>query len=476
MLLQFEGLLSKVKRGAGMHYSALDPTSRFNIVKETITGAIPGTTLMQNYIFVLDTNKQPQSPCHPAKARKLLRDRAAAVYRRFPFTIILKKAETNTAPEPIQLKLDPGSKTTGIALVQNGKVIFAAELTHRGQTIKTALEKRKAIRRTRRARNTRYRKPAFHANNLADTNRPKGWLAPSLKSRVDNIQTWFTKLFKVAPITSISMELVRFDMQLMENAKISGIEYQQGTLAGYELREYLLEKFNRTCAYGGEKDEPLEIEHIIPRSRGGSNRVTNLTLACHKCNQTKGNQTAAEFGHPEVQARAKRPLKDAAAVNATRWAIFEMLKATGLPLETGTGGRTKFNRTTQSYPKAHWIDAACVGKSGEKIVLDHTLQPLTIKAMGRGTRQMCGTNKLGFPIRHRTRTNSFAGFRTGDIVTAAIPTGKNIGEHTGRIAIRNRPCFKLNGFDVHPKHLRILQRKDGYAYNNKSLGAIPPHA
>lgn len=126
---------------------------------------------MQNSVFVLDTNKQPLSPCRPSVARKLLRDGKAAVYRRFPFTIILKRAVELAEPVPaITVKVDPGSKTTGIALVQDGKVVFAAELEHRGQAIKDALESRRAIRRGRRQRNTRYRQARF-----LNRTRPKGW-------------------------------------------------------------------------------------------------------------------------------------------------------------------------------------------------------------------------------------------------------------------------------------------------------------
>jgi 5-methylcytosine-specific restriction endonuclease McrA len=430
---------------------------------------------MQNYVFVLDTNKQPQTPCHPAEARKLLRDKHAAVYRRFPFTIILKAARPNANPAPIQLKLDPGSKTTGIALVQDNSVIFAAELTHRGQTIRKALEKRRAIRRGRRARKTRYRQPRFN-----NRKRPKGWLAPSLKSRVNNIQTWFTRLSKLANVTTISMELVRFDTQLLENAEISGVEYQQGELAGYEVREYLLEKFKRTCAYCGDQDTPLEIEHITPRTRGGSNRISNLTLACRTCNQAKGSQTAAEFGHPEVQAKARQPLKDAAALNATRWATWQMLSATGLPVEVGTGGRTKFNRTTQGYPKAHWIDAACVGESGNDITLDPTLQALNIKAMGRGTRQMCRMNRYGFPRTTAKTAKRVYGFQTGDMVQAVVPTGKQAGTHNGRVAVRATGNFCVGKTDgIAHRHCRLIQRVDGHDYTNETpdkASPIPPHA
>jgi len=127
---------------------------------------------------------------------------------------------------------------------------------------------------------------------------------------------------------------------------------------------------------------PLKIEHINPRSRGGGNRVSNPTIACHKCNQEKGHQTAAEYGHPEVQAKAKLPLKDAPAVNATRWALFHRLEATGLPVETGSGGLTKFNRTKRELPKTHWLDAACVGKSTPLILSVDRVKPLLIAAKG----------------------------------------------------------------------------------------------
>lgn len=417
---------------------------------------------MQNLVFVLDTNKQPLSPCRPRVARLLLRDGKAAVYRRFPFTIILKRAVDLAEPvPPVTVKVDPGSKTTGIALVQNGEVIFAAELEHRGQAIKDALEKRRAIRRGRRNRKTRYRQPRF--NNRT---RPKGWLAPSLASRVNNLQTWLVRFIKLCNVQSVSMELVRFDTQLMENAEITGVEYQQGELAGYEVREYLLEKFNRTCVYCGAKDVPLEVEHITPKSRGGSNRISNLTLACTSCNQRKGNQTAEEFGHPNVQEKAKRPLKDAAAANTVRWAIWRMFSDSGLPVEVGTGGRTKFNRTKQEYPKAHWIDAACVGESGRAVALCSTQKPLAIKAVGRGSRQMVNSDKYGFPRGKAKQAKRVHGFQTGDMIKAIVPDGKKKGVYIGNVSIRATGSFKINGQvdGIGWRYCHRIQQTDGYAY------------
>jgi len=179
-------------------------------------------------VFVLDTNKQPLDPVHPGRARLLLTRGKAAVFKRYPFTIILKHEVQAPKPEPLHLKIDPGSKTTGLAIVHDGsgQVVFAAELTHRGQAIKQALADRCEVRRSRRQRHTRYRKPRFK-----NRRRPNGWLAPSIESRVCNVVTWVKRLMSLCPITDLSLELVKFDMQAMENPEISGVEYQQGTRA-----------------------------------------------------------------------------------------------------------------------------------------------------------------------------------------------------------------------------------------------------
>ena len=421
---------------------------------------------MSNYIFVIDSNKQPLSPCHPSVARKLLTSGQAAVFRRYPFTIILKKEVTAT-PQPIEIKIDPGSKTTGIALVQGNKVIFGAELTHRGQAIKASLESRRILRRNRRNRHTRYRRARF-----LNRTKPKGWLAPTLTHRVLTTLTWVNKFIRLAPISSIAFELVRFDLQLMENPEISGIEYQQGTLSGYEIREYLLEKWDRKCAYCETENIPLQIEHIHPKSKGGSNRISNLCLACEHCNIKKGSQNINIFlaKKPDVLkkvlAQAKRPLKDAAAVNSTRWALFNVLKTTGLTVTTGSGGRTKFNRARLNLPKTHWLDAACVGDVDTLEVL--TKKPLLIKATGHGYRQMCRTDKFGFPSRYVPRFKFVKGFQTGDIVKALVTDGKKIGTYVGRVAVRTSGSFNISASTlvqgISHKYCSTIFKKDGYSY------------
>lgn len=413
-------------------------------------------------VFVLSSDAQPLDSCHPARARQLLTAGRAAVWRRYPFTIILRdRAAAESVTHPHRLKLDPGSKTTGLALVAEGtgRVVWAGELSHRGQAIRDALLSRRAARQSRRHRKTRYRQPRFD-----NRRRPEGWLAPSLQHRVETILTWVGRLRRLCPITATSIELVRFDTQLMQDAEIAGVAYQQGDLAGYEVREYLLAKWGWRCAYCGATGVPLQVEHVVPRARGGSDRVSNLALACAVCNQAKGTQTAAEFGHPAVQAQARQPLKDAAAVNAARWALYQRLVATGLPVEVGTGGRTKYNRTRLGLDKTHWHDAACVGASTPDHLDTHGVVPLLICARGHGNRRMAGLNKYGFPIRHRSRQKRHHSFQTGDMVRAVVKKGKYAGVHTGRVVVRARPSFKLNGMDVPASSCIALHRSDGYAY------------
>ena len=216
-------------------------------------------------VLVLDRNREPLMPCHPARARQLLREGKAAVFRRYPFTIILKERAGGDA-QPVVFKADPGSRTTGVALVadcqRGGRVVWAAELTHRGQQIRDALLSRRQLRRGRRNRKTRYRPARFD-----NRRRPEDWLPPSLMSRVHNILTWANRLYRWSPACSISMELVRFDTQALENPEISGVEYQQGELLGYEVREYLLEKWGRKCAYCGAENGPLPAARSPRRSK-----------------------------------------------------------------------------------------------------------------------------------------------------------------------------------------------------------------
>jgi hypothetical protein len=201
-----------------------------------------------------------------------------------------------------------------------------------------------------------------------------------------------------------------------------------------------------------------------------------LCLACEKCNIAKGTQDISVFlkSKPDVLkrilAQAKTPLKDAAAVNTTRWMLYEKLKATGLPVECSSGGLTKFNRTTRDLPKDHWCDACCVGKTTPKVLEIDRRGPLRITAFGHGCRQMCLMDESGFP-RTKPKAKHFPHeFHTGDIVRADVPARlKNAGVHVGRISAKAKGDFTIytekgKVTDIGKKYCRMLQRADGYGY------------
>jgi hypothetical protein len=260
-------------------------------------------------VFVLDKRKRPVMPCCEKRARPLLECGRAVVHRRYPFTIRLKD---RVDVEPVRVTLGPDSTTTGIAAVADedgnkpARVLCLFELAHRGRQISEA--PRRAFRR--RSANLRYRLP-----RLDNRRKPQGWLAPSLQHRVDTCISWRKRLHRLAPVLALSVERVRFDMQLLENPEILGVEYQQGTLGGYEIREYVFEKFERHCAYCGITDVPPNLDHIHPRSRGGSK----------PCEQSRCG------AYPQQH-------------------------------------RTKFNRSRLKIPQTHALDAACVGGSGRASV------------------------------------------------------------------------------------------------------------
>ena len=438
-------------------------------------------------VFVLDNHGKALMPCTEKRARLLLDRGRARVHRLVPMVIrLIDRQVQNCQLQPLRLKIDPGSKTTGLALVRETKAVDAStgeieqgvavlnllELIHRGRQISEALTARRQRRRRRRSC-LRFRAPRF-LNRGGDQT---GWIAPSLQHRVDTTLAWVQRIQRWAPVRAISSELVRFDMQALQNLEIDGIEYQHGMLFGYELREYLLEKWSRQCAYCDAKDLPLQIEHIWPKALGGSNRASNLTLACGCCNQKKAARSIEDFLAKDpkrlarILAQAKQPLRDAAAVNTTRWALANALKATGLPVELASGGRTKFNRSMLGVPKTHALDAACVGQVDA--IESWNSPTLTLKAMGRGSYQRTRLNKFGFPRGYLLRSKRVHGFGTGDMVRADVPKGVKAGVHTGRVAIRATGSYNIQSHKdgvssvvqgISHKHCRVVQRSDGYGY------------
>ena len=420
-------------------------------------------------VLVIDKRKQPCNAISEAYARILLRSKQAVIHRRYPFTIRLKNNNAVKKTALYVVKIDPGANVTGISIVDSeDKVIMLAELVHRGKTIKRNLDSRRAVRKSRRQRKTRYRQARFR-----NRTRPQGWLAPSVKSRADNVINFVRKLKRFLNINKVEIERVSFDAaQMSSDTKLYGVDYQQGALYQTELKSYLFKKHNGRCVYCGSK--AAEIEHVIPKSEGGTDSVHNLVIACRKCNELKGKLSLKEFGKlmnkDFSHLESKELPKHAAIVQSARNYMFKEIAKIVPNIVGFDAWLTKYNREELNLPKQHYYDALSVGEIKDYKFL--TDKVLIISAKGRGSRQMCLMDRFGFPRTSAKASKSVKGFQTGDIVKAVVPTGLKQGEYLGRVAVRASGSFNIETNKetiqgIGYRYCRIIQRSDGYLYDYK---------
>ena len=421
-------------------------------------------------VLVVDKRKRPCNTISAAYARILLFNKQAVIHKRFPFTIRLRNDNAVLKDRSYTVKLDPGSRTTGVAITDNqDQVVMLAEIEHRGHTIKRNLDSRRAIRRFRRQRKTRYREARFQ-----NRTRPEGWLAPSIKSRADNVINFIKKYKKLINVNKVMIENVSFDTaQMSSDTKLWGSDYQQGPLYDTNLRDFIFSKTKGRCSYCGEKAE--EIDHIISRSNGGTNSTYNLTPACRSCNKKKSNLSLKEFGKlmnkDYSQLEPKKLPKDAAIVQSARNYMVKEITRIVPDTTTYDAWLTKYNRDQLGLSKQHYYDALSVGEIPSKFnfLTDKILQ---ISAKGRGSRQMCRMDSYGFPRTSAKASKTVKGFQTGDIVKVVVPSGSKAGEYFGRVAVRSRGFFDIKmksslAKNIGYKFCCLLQRNDGYSYNYK---------
>ena len=324
-------------------------------------------TQKTSQVCVLDQNGIPLMPTKRlGKVYRLLKNQKAHIVNYEPFTIQLDYEPKTHIIQPMTLGVDSGAIHSGYSLANEHREYYSAEVIARDNISKN-LSDRRMYRQTRRSRKTRYRKPRF--NNRK--NKGNGWIPPSLEQKVTVQVNEIKHLHKYFPIENIIIEVAEFDIQKIKNPDISGNEYQQGTLYGYNIRNYLLEKYHHKCFYCDKEVSAFEVEHMIPKARNGSNRIDNLTLSYHDCNQKKGTLTAEEFIRqtfsPQKAAqklrqlpKTKQLLKYMAHMNATRWALYNTIKEMYESVSQTYGYITKYNRIDAGLPKAHHIDAKCI--------------------------------------------------------------------------------------------------------------------
>ena len=425
-------------------------------------------------VFVLNKSKKPLDMISHAKARMLLKNRLAVVHKIYPFTIRLRDNSCVSNDRAYTVKLDPGSKHTGIAIIDNNDaVVMLAEIEHRGHIVKKKMDSRRMIRRNRRNRKTRYR-PARFLNRT----KPEGWLAPSVKSRADNVINFIRKYKKLINIDKVMIENVSFDVaQMSSDDYLVGKDYQQGPLYETNLKEFIFRKTNGRCSYCGAKAE--EIDHIVPRANGGTDSTFNLTPACRSCNEKKSNLSLKEFGKimnkDYSHLEPKKLPKDAAIVQSARNYMVKEITKLVSDTTTHPSWLTKYNRDELGLPKEHYYDALSVGNVNNYKFLTNKI--LTLSAEGRGSRQMCRMDKYGFPRTSAKAFKSVKGFQTGDMVKAIITKGLKQGEYLGKVAVRSSGYFNIQTKTktiqgIWHKHFHIVQRSDGYLYSYKECDSI----
>jgi len=332
-------------------------------------------------VFVKDAAGTPLAPCTPARARQILREGKAEVVERCPFEIRLSRVVANSAVAPVDVKLDTGSSQVGFALLdETGRVYLMGELSLRTD-IKKRMDWRRERRRSRRSRKTRYRVKRFD-----NRRRRKGWLPPSLRSRVEATARLAARLACLLPVRRIVAETATFDVHRLVNPDVKGEAYQRGPLYRTDLRKWLFEKSGGVCTYcSGPLGAGWQADHIVPRSRGGSDRPFNRTAACRECNLAKANMTAEKFGHPEVVPAHGLNLAPPTIMNSIRQALVAALSRIAPVVETD-GALTSFNRRWVGMAKSHANDAVCALDLPDRLVMPD--MEMVVVARPRGTRRL----------------------------------------------------------------------------------------
>ena len=413
-------------------------------------------------VYVLNKDGQPLMPTsRHGKVRRLLKLNKAKIVNRCPFTIQLLYESTNHT-QPISLGIDAGSKHIGLSATTNKKVLFVADILLRNDIV-DLLSTRRQNRRTRRNRKTRYRKSRFN-----NRKRSEGWLAPSVKQKINTHITMVEKVHKILPITKIIVEVASFDIQKIKNPMISGKEYQQGEqLDFWNVREYVLFRdcHKCQCCKGKSKDKILNVHHIESRKTGG-NAPNNLITLCETCH------TGYHKGIVKLPSTIKRGMKfkDAAFMGIMRWAFYNKLKEIYPNVNLTYGYITKNIRIENSLPKEHYIDAICIS-GNPKTIFDGTIY--YYKKVRCHNRQIHKNTILKGGIRKRNQAPyEVKGFRLFDKVLYKGQECFIFGRRSsGSFDIRLLDGTKLSA-GVNYKKLKLLEKRKSYLIERRT--AVPP--
>ena len=411
-------------------------------------------------VYVINKDGQPLMPTgRCGKVRRLLREKKAKVVKRCPFTIqLLYEADTNT--QPITLGVDAGSKHIGVSATTEDKVLYEADVELRDDIVKL-LSTRRENRRTRRNRKTRYRKPRFNNRSRAE-----GWLAPSVRQKVDCHLQVIANIFKLLPITKIVIEIASFDIQKIKNSDISGTDYQEGEQLGFwNVREYVLFRDGHQCqcCKGKSKDKILNVHHIESRKTGGDapNNLITLCETCHK------GYHAGTVKLPKTIHRGMS-FRDAAFMGIMRWAVYSRLKEQYPDVRLTYGYITKNTRIINNLPKEHYIDARCISSHSNAEPLGYVFYQKKIRSHNRQIHKAT-INKGGYR-KFNQAPYHVKGFILNDKVRAADREWYiHARRAKGSFVLKNLTGEKL---EIVPSKIKKIFSQHGYITERRA--AIPP--
>ena len=424
-------------------------------------------------VFLIGKYSSILNPVSKAAARKLLRAQHAKVHTEFPFCLqLLVSADKANLPtsslRPIQLRLDPGSITTGLVLAQkmpggNWVLLWAAHLQHRGHFVQKDVAARKSVRSTRRNRKTWFRP-------MRSRNRARVKIYPSIGSRLDNIKSWFNRLSRIANITSVFMESNYDIATLKKHAVLSKNRPSKAS-----IRENRVQSLGGVCEKTGAVDPTLH--HIVPGSKNGSNHPSNFALLSNPENVKASNlpHTKAFSDRPDLVAKFSDRIKEGPkdqkhhfnVLNQMTWYLTQFFLAQAIVFFKQSGAKTKLIRGNRNLAKDHWVDAVCQGS--DLTIIPKNIEIFLIVANSRGDRQVVRVDKFGFPrlrndgTRWAAKVKTAYNYRSGDFVKF-----QNL---RGFITIRAGGSFtffdplKKIGMQRSHETMKLLQRNIGYRWS-----------
>lgn len=404
-------------------------------------------------------------PCSQRKARILLKQNKAKIYKYNPFTIQLTIA-TGETKQDCHIGVDTGSKHIGLAVASEDKVLFKAEVELR-QDVKSNLDTRRIYRRDRRNRKTRYRKPRF-----LNRKRSEKWFPPSLENRINHTFCWIDELCALVPNPKLHIEVGKFDTAKMINPDIQGVDYQQGQTYGfYDERYFVFVRDNYTCqCCGKSKDKVLQTHHIIYRSNGGSNRVDNLITVCTDCHTYENHQKGGVLYKWQEQHKKVKQYKEPPFMNTLRKRIFKKYPEA----EITYGSITTPKRKEIGLNKTHYNDAIVI--SGVKIIKENSDKWLLIRQFRKKKRSLHeATARKGRKEPNRTQkrnsknTLSYQGYFLNDKVSVLGKVGYITGFTSGGAYIKDKDGNYItlpnkSYKQVSISNLRLLHHNNNWQY------------